>query len=89
MLYIKSHFPAAQYEDQFAELWQAYWRDSMDISKPDVMKECLKRHFSDGDAKRIIEGGAYQSCAVLISMRRLLMSSTVDAQVRRRSTRRR
>ncbi len=29
----------------------------MDISKPAIMTECLKRHFSSEEAKMIIEGG--------------------------------
>ena len=57
MLYIKDNFPTDRYEDQFEELWLSYWRDSMDISKPEIMKECLVRHFSNDETTQIIEGG--------------------------------
>lgn len=57
MLYIKEHFPTDRYETQFVELWQAYWRDQMDISKPDLMKECLSRHFNEDEINSIMEGG--------------------------------
>ncbi|KAK5169034.1 uncharacterized protein LTR77_006343 [Saxophila tyrrhenica] len=57
MLYIKAHFPAARYEDQFGELWQCYWREAMDISKPDIMAKCLARHFSEDEVKAILAGG--------------------------------
>ena len=57
MLYIKDNFPADRYENQFEELWLAYWRDHMDISKPEVMTKCLTRHFTEDEAHQIIEGG--------------------------------
>jgi len=60
MLYIKAHFPKQQYEDAFEELWVAYWRDHLDLSKPEFMRECLKRHFTAEEAKTTIEAGTSQ-----------------------------
>ena len=57
MLYIKDHFDTERYELQFVELWQCYWRDHMDISKPDLMRECLNRHFNEDEVRAILEGG--------------------------------
>ena len=57
MLYIKDNFTKERYEDQFAELWVAYWKDHMDISKPEIMTDCLRRHFTEDEARQIIEGG--------------------------------
>ena len=57
MLYIKDNFDNDRYEDQFEELWQAYWRDHIDISKPEVMGQCLSRHFGENEVQSILEGG--------------------------------
>lgn len=57
MLYIKDNYLKDRYEHQFGELWTSYWKDQMDISKPDVMGECLGRHFSQDDVERILVGG--------------------------------
>ena len=57
MLYIKDNYPQEQYEKQFGELWQLYWREHIDISKPENMKQCLTRHFSDSEADEILKGG--------------------------------
>ena len=57
MLYIKNNFSNDRFEDQFEELWQAYWRDALDISKPELMAQCLSRHFSEDEVKQIIDGG--------------------------------
>ena len=57
MLYIKDNYPQEQYEKQFGDLWQSYWREHKDISKPENMKQCLQRHFSDSEADDILKGG--------------------------------
>jgi 2-hydroxychromene-2-carboxylate isomerase len=57
MLYIKDNYPQEQYEKQFGELWQSYWKEHIDISKPENMKLCLQRHFSDSEADEILKGG--------------------------------
>ncbi len=57
MLYIKDHFNNDRYEQQFVELWQSYWREHMDISKPDIMEQCLRRHFLEDETRSILEGG--------------------------------
>jgi 2-hydroxychromene-2-carboxylate isomerase len=57
MLYIKDNYPQERYLAQFGELWQSYWREHQDISKPETMKQCLKRHFTDSEADDIIKGG--------------------------------
>ena len=57
MLYIKDNYPQERYLAQFGELWQSYWREHQDISKPETMKQCLKRNFSDSEADDIIKGG--------------------------------
>jgi glutathione S-transferase kappa 1 len=58
MLYIKDHFDNERFEQQFVDLWQSYWRDAVDISKPDLFaKHCLSRNFNEQEAKEIIEGG--------------------------------
>lgn len=57
MLYIKDTFPKEQYEKQFGQLWQSYWREHLDISKPENMKKCLSANFSDSEADEILKGG--------------------------------
>ena len=57
MLYIKDHFSNDRFEAQFADLWQCYWHEAMDISKPDIMGQCLSRHFTEAEVKSILEGG--------------------------------
>ena len=57
MLYIKDNFDNHVYEAQFEELWTAYWRDHLDLSKPEAMGDCLGRHFDKDDVRRILEGG--------------------------------
>lgn len=57
MLFIKDTFDNERYELQFVELWQCYWRQAMDISKPEQMKKCLSRHFSNDEVAKIMEGG--------------------------------
>jgi glutathione S-transferase kappa 1 len=57
MLFIKDNFDNERYELQFVELWQCYWREAMDISKPDHMKKCLGRHFNEDEIAKIMEGG--------------------------------
>lgn len=55
MLYVRKHFPTAQYEAAFLSLWTCYWGEHMDLSKSEVLRECLRRTFSDGEAGRILE----------------------------------
>ena len=57
MLYIKDNFSRDRFEDQFEELWNCYWREEMDISKPKMMGKCLARHFSENEGRAILEGG--------------------------------
>jgi glutathione S-transferase kappa 1 len=57
MLFAKDNFPYEQYEDAFMELWVFLWQEHRDISKPEVMAECLGRHFEAADVRRIMEGG--------------------------------
>jgi len=57
MLYIQSHFPYEQYEDSFLELWVFLWQEHRDISKPEVLAECLARHFKAEDVEKIIKAG--------------------------------
>lgn len=57
MLYIKDNFDNERFEKQFEELWQVYWREHLDISKPEFMTKCLSRHFNDDDVKKILEAG--------------------------------
>lgn len=52
MLYAKDHYPYAQYEDCFGGLWQFLWREHKDISKPEVMAECLGRRFGKEDVEK-------------------------------------
>ena len=57
MLYIKDNFSRDRFEDQFEELWNCYWREEMDISKPEMMGKCLARHFSENEGRAILESG--------------------------------
>ena len=57
MLYIKDTYDTERYELQFGELWQSYWREHIDISKPENMGRCLLHHFSDNEADDILKGG--------------------------------
>lgn len=67
MLYIKDNFDPSRYEDQFEELWVAYWRDHIDLSKPESMAECLGRHFNKDEVSRIMEGGTSQKYKKLLT----------------------
>lgn len=57
ILYTYTHFPQARYEAAFLSLWTCYWGEWMDISKPETMVECLKRTFSEEEARGILAGG--------------------------------
>lgn len=52
MLYAKENLPYEKYEDAFGELWQFLWREHKDVSKPEVLAECLGRHFGREDVER-------------------------------------
>lgn len=52
LLYAKDHYPYPQYEDAFGELWLFLWQEHKDVSKPDVLVECLSKHFKKGDAEK-------------------------------------
>lgn len=52
MLYAKENLPYEKYEDAFGELWQFLWREHKDVSKPEVLAECLGRHFEKEDVER-------------------------------------
>ncbi|QDS72351.1 hypothetical protein FKW77_008027 [Venturia effusa] len=56
MTFMKETYPAEKYEMGFGELWKAMWEDHWDLSKPDKMAECLARHLSNADVKKIMEG---------------------------------
>lgn len=58
MLYAKEHYPYQQYEDAFGELWLFLWKEHKDVSKPEVLAECLSRHFPKGDVEKIVQAGA-------------------------------
>lgn len=52
MLYAKDHYPYQQYEDAFGELWKFLFVEHKDISKPEIMAECLSRHFAKEDVEK-------------------------------------
>lgn len=56
MTFMKDNYPAEKYEIVFGELWKAMWEDHWDLSKPEKMAECLARHLSNADVKKITEG---------------------------------
>jgi len=58
MLYIKDNYPAEQFEAQFYELWQSYWFDHIDLSKPEGMSASLSRNFKEDDIAKIVQGGS-------------------------------
>ncbi|CAK3839291.1 DSBA family oxidoreductase [Lecanosticta acicola] len=57
MLYAKEHYPYQQYEDAFGELWIFLWKEHKDVSKPEVLAECLSRHFKPQDVEKIVSAG--------------------------------
>lgn len=59
---MKDNYPAEKYETVFGELWKAMWEEHWDLSKPDKMAECLARHLSNADVKRITEGANTPEC---------------------------
>ncbi|KAI5365472.1 Putative DSBA-like thioredoxin domain, Thioredoxin-like superfamily [Septoria linicola] len=67
MLYAKDHFPYEQYENAFGELWVFLWREHRDVSKSEVLKECLCEHFAEGECDAILKGateGKYKKMLV-------------------------
>lgn len=52
MLYAKENYAYERYEDSFGELWQFLWREHKDISKPEVLAECLGRHYGKEDVEK-------------------------------------
>ena len=58
MLYIQRNFPSDQYESAFRCLWTCYWDEHMDISKLEMMAQCLQRNFNEGETKKILEAAA-------------------------------
>ena len=57
MLYVKQKFPRDQYEAQFQELWTYLWEKHRDISKPEILGECLAEHFKPEEVKAILAKG--------------------------------
>ncbi|KAF2172629.1 hypothetical protein M409DRAFT_62390 [Zasmidium cellare ATCC 36951] len=57
LLYAKENLPYEQYENAFGDLWHFLWREHKDVSKPEVLAECLGRHFGREDVERIIKAG--------------------------------
>ena len=52
MLYAKENYPYEQYENAFGELWRFLWIEHKDVSKPDVLAECLGKHFNKEDVEK-------------------------------------
>lgn len=52
LLYAKENLPYEQYENAFGDLWHFLWREHRDVSKPEVLAECLGRHFGREDVER-------------------------------------
>ena len=55
MLYIKDNYSNDLFEEQFGELWAALWQRDQDISKPEIMVECLACHFGEKDVQKILK----------------------------------
>jgi len=67
MLFIKDTFDVERYEAQFGHLWTCYWGEHMDISKPETMSQCLRRHFNEEETKQILEGGTSPKCKKMLT----------------------
>jgi glutathione S-transferase kappa 1 len=58
MSYIKSSYSSQKYEDVFGELWIETWQRHNDLSSPEKMIGCLRRHFEAEDVEKIMAGAS-------------------------------
>jgi glutathione S-transferase kappa 1 len=54
MIYVKDTFPAEKLEAVSLELWVTMWEEHKDLSKPEMMRECLSRHFSAAQVDEVM-----------------------------------
>jgi len=57
MLYVKRQYSREQYEAAFQQLYTFLWEKHQDVSKPEVLAECLAQHFESEEVKTIISKG--------------------------------
>lgn len=55
MTYIEEKYPPEKLEAIAIESWIMLWKEEKDISKPEIMAECLSRHFGEQDVKAILQ----------------------------------
>ena len=54
MTFVKDKYPAEKLEAASLELWVTMWEEHMDLSKPDLMRKCLGRHFTPEQVDEIM-----------------------------------
>ncbi|KAF2837939.1 glutathione S-transferase kappa 1 [Patellaria atrata CBS 101060] len=54
MTHVKHAFPQI-YASSFGSLWAAMWEEGLDISKPELMAQTLRRHFSPIQVEQVME----------------------------------
>ncbi|KAF2666001.1 putative thioredoxin [Microthyrium microscopicum] len=55
LTYIKDKYPPAKLEEASVECWKMMWMENKDITKPELMIECLARHFDEADIRAIMQ----------------------------------
>lgn len=55
MLVVKDRFPKEQYERAFESLWEFYWQEHRDVSKVEVMRECLGQFFNSDEVADVLQ----------------------------------
>jgi glutathione S-transferase kappa 1 len=54
MNFVKDNYPAEKLEAVSTELYVVMWEEHKDLSKPEYMRECLSRHFSEKQVSEIM-----------------------------------
>jgi glutathione S-transferase kappa 1 len=55
LTYIKDKFSDEMLETASVECWKMLWQEERDISKPEIMQECLSRNFSPVEVGKIMQ----------------------------------
>jgi glutathione S-transferase kappa 1 len=58
MIMVKEHYSREMYEGTFITLWRYIFEQHTDISKPENMSKALREHFTDDQARDILEAAS-------------------------------
>jgi glutathione S-transferase kappa 1 len=54
MIYVKDTYSPEKLEAASLQLWKSMWNEHKDLSKPEIMRECLMHNFTAQEADDIL-----------------------------------